>query len=54
MQKTDIDNQHALVNIHRVIYLYIYIHRVPKKVSHLMFDNNFGKYGPIFKRLTLR
>ena len=20
-----------------------------KKVSHLMFDNNFGKYGPIFK-----
>jgi len=23
----------------------------PKKVSHLMFDNNFGKCGPIFKIL---
>ena len=25
------------------------VHHVPKKVSHLMFDNNFGKCGPIFK-----
>jgi len=25
------------------------LHRVPKKVSHFMFDNNFGKCGPIFK-----
>jgi len=24
----------------------------PKKVSHLMFDNIFGKYGPIFKILS--
>jgi len=23
-----------------------------KKVSHLMFDNNFGKCGPIFKTLS--
>jgi len=28
------------------------IHRVPKKGSHLMFDNNFGKGGPIFKILS--
>jgi len=27
----------------------IYIHYVPKKVSPLMFDNKFGKCGPIFK-----
>ena len=24
------------------------VHCVPKKGSHLMFDNNFGKCGPIF------
>jgi len=24
----------------------------PKKVSHLMFDNNFGKRGPIFKIIS--
>jgi len=28
------------------------LHCVPKKVSHLMFDNNFGKCGPIFKVLS--
>jgi len=28
------------------------IHRVPKKPSPLMFDNNFGKCGPIFKILS--
>jgi len=27
------------------------LHCVPKKGSHLMFDNNFGKCGPIFKIL---
>ena len=25
----------------------------PRKGSHLMFDNNFGKCGPIFKILSL-
>ena len=28
------------------------IHRVPEKVSHLIFDNDFGKCGPIFKILS--
>jgi len=28
------------------------IHRVPKKPKPLMFDNNFGKCGPIFKILS--
>jgi len=27
------------------------VHCVPKKVSCLMFDNNFGKCGPILKIL---
>jgi len=26
-----------------------YIHRVQKKPSPLIYDNNFGKCGPIFK-----
>jgi len=30
----------------------LYIHRVPKKLSPLMFDNNFGKCRPIFKILS--
>jgi len=29
------------------------VHCVAKKLSHLMFANNFGKYGPIFKILLL-
>ena len=33
--------------LHRLII----IHRVPKKLSPLMFDENFGKCGPIFKIL---
>ena len=28
------------------------LHRSPKKPSFLMFDNNFGKCGPIFKILS--
>ena len=28
------------------------VHRVPKNLSHLMFDNNIGKCGPIFKLLS--
>ena len=32
--------------------VYIHIHRVPKKPSLLMFDNNFGKCRPIFEILT--
>ena len=33
------------------LYIYIY-YTVPKKVYHLMFDNNFGKCGLIFKILS--
>ena len=33
--------------------LYQLLHRVPKKLSPLMFDNNFGKCGPIFKFFVL-
>jgi len=34
-------------------FLWLYfLHRIPKKVSHLMFDNNFGKCGPFFKILS--
>ena len=29
------------------------LHCVSEKESHLMFDNNFGKCGPIFKILSL-
>ena len=29
-----------------------YLHCVPKNVYPLMFDSNFGKFGPIFKILT--
>jgi len=28
------------------------VHCVPKKLSPLMFDNNFGKCGPIFRILS--
>ena len=37
---------------HLLLILALYIHHVPKKVNHLMFDNNFGKCGPIFKILS--
>ena len=31
-----------------------YIHTMFQKIKHLMFDNNFGKCGPIFKILSPR
>jgi len=44
------------VTLHRVDeYTYISLYTVfqfPKKPSPLMFDNNFGKCGPIFKILS--
>jgi len=37
----------------RVVFLkHGVVYRVPKTVSCLMFDNNVGKCGPIFKILS--
>jgi len=58
------ENYRDIISDGIVNYLYlkifeIFIHCKPPmycvstNVSHLMFDNNFGTYGPIFKILSL-
>jgi len=43
-------NQMYFITLRRSSTTY-YIYTVSQKISHLMFNNNFGKCGPIFKIL---